>query len=171
MDSRPRRFAVCSCQASSPNGVPRTTERRSAANSASVSTDWTCGSQSSGKGTGPASRTAASPQRRRQRLDHYALYEEQLPDAPRVPASRRYDSLSLWKRVRVRNGPLALWERVRVRAVFDLVLVIWNLFGIYYRFSPRSRLKTLDPFMFLCLHPGHGGKRVSIRSRRQSAGE
>ena len=61
VDSKPRRFAVFSCQDSSPKGAPRRTDRRSAANPASVSGNWTCRRQSRGNGSGPSSKTAVLP--------------------------------------------------------------------------------------------------------------
>ena len=67
------RRAVRSVQASEPNGAPRSTERRSAANSASVCGACTCFVQSVGSGTGHGAsndRAASSPCARRHRLDH-----------------------------------------------------------------------------------------------------
>ena len=70
VDCKPNCLAVRPCHDSPPNGAPRTTDRRNAANSASLSTDCTCRRQSRGKGTGPSSRrVVATPWTRCQRLD------------------------------------------------------------------------------------------------------
>jgi serine/threonine protein kinase len=51
-DSRPKAWAVCSCHPSSPYGAPRTTDRRSAASSLSVSAWLTYSTQRGGTGKG-----------------------------------------------------------------------------------------------------------------------
>src|SRR5207244_13000404 len=53
-DSSPNAAAVCACQGSSPKGAPRTTDRRRAASSPSVSAPLTYSVQCAGKGKGPS---------------------------------------------------------------------------------------------------------------------
>ena len=70
VDSKPKRFAVLCCHGPSPNGAPRTTDRRNASSSASVCAAWTCSRQRLGIGTGPSSTSPAGlPCTRCQRLD------------------------------------------------------------------------------------------------------
>ena len=49
----PKRWAVSCCHAAAPNGVPRRTARRNAANSPAVSTTLTCSRHSKGRSTVP----------------------------------------------------------------------------------------------------------------------
>jgi len=71
VDCRPNRFAVRSCHNLSPNGAPRTTERRKASNSAALCGVCTCCRQRPGSATGPSSNSPALlPWTRCQRLDH-----------------------------------------------------------------------------------------------------
>ena len=71
VDCNPSRFAVRSCHDVSPNGEPRTTDRRNDSNSASVCGVSTCCSQRRGNLIGPTSKSPALlPCTRCQRLDH-----------------------------------------------------------------------------------------------------